>query len=165
MQHNNSSSSKQHISQRNVAALMKDIHTSTIQPITHDRQMLYGTVQYCHKTHSSRKLHSLLNSSYQCLQMEVQPRFSTFSDLEMDKKLLARVAICLPKKPIIMTMPATLYSINLFKNQEKLKDISLPYILCQNAWTKQTILNVFFRVIALAMGWKYNLVLQITTCK
>lgn len=89
----------------------------------------------------------------------------TFSDLEMDKKLLARVADLSTKKPIIMTMPATLYSINLFKNQEKLKDISLPYILCQNAWTKQTILNVFFQVIALAMGWKYNLVLQITTCK
>jgi len=57
----------------------------------------------------------------------------TFSDLEMDKKLLARVADLSTKKPIIMTMPATLYSINLFKNQEKLKDISLPYILCQNA--------------------------------
>jgi len=40
----------------------------------------------------------------------------TFSDLEMDKKLLARVADLSTKKPIIMTMPATLYSINLFKN-------------------------------------------------
>lgn len=56
MKHNNASSSKHHKSQYNDATLMKDIHTSTNQPITHDRQMLHGTLQYCHKTQQQQNL-------------------------------------------------------------------------------------------------------------